>query len=145
MIIKRILGPTDREAVYISIENSEGATLNRGEVVEWDTDATGNLIGKAVEEIDSSNPQHTAGVVEDVTIVDAAYGLIQVYGLHDAVLTITTATVGLAVSGTVESSVGKVGDHSASTDLAANDNHAMIGSAIAVVDTNSAQIFLRCM
>ena len=145
MIIKKLLGPTDTEAIYISVLNKEGATLNRGEVVEWDTDATGNLIGKSVEEMDSSEAQHIAGVVQDVTIDDDIYGLIQVYGLHDAVLTASTVTVGLAVSGTVESSVGKVDDASASTDLAANANQAMIGAAIAVVDTNSAQIFLRIM
>ncbi len=146
MIIKNLLANNgDTDAIYISILNAEGATLNRGEIVEWDTDATGDNIGKSVEEVDSSTPQHVAGVVQNPTIADGVYGLIQVYGLHDAVLTVTTATVALAVSATVESSVGKANDHSASTDLAANANHGIFGSVVAVVDTNSAQIFLRIM
>ncbi len=142
MLIKNANERGVAEQISISVENQEGAALNRGEVVEWDTT---NTIGVSVEELDSSTAQHVAGVVEDTTIADGEYGLIQIYGLHDAVLTATTVTAGQAVSGTVESSVGKVTDHSASTDLAANANLGIMGAALSVVDTNSAQVFLRCM
>lgn len=128
--------------VVITVENKEGATLNRGEVVEWDTT---NTIGLSVEELDSNTAQHVAGVVEDTTIADGKRGLIQIHGLHDAVLTSTTVTPGLAVSGTVESSVGKVVDHSASTDLAANDAAGIIGVALEVNDTESAKVYIRLM
>lgn len=128
--------------VYIRVKNNEGADLNRGEVVEWETGADA---GFAVEEVDSATPQHVAGVVEDTTIADGEYGFIQIHGLHDAVLTSTTVTVGLAVSADTESSVGKAVDHSASTDLAANANAGIFGVALVVNDTNSAKIFIRLM
>jgi len=142
MIIKRLGQAADTSAIYATIQNNEGATLNRGEVVEWDLDAN---VGSGVEEVDSATPQNVAGVVEDATIADTAEGLIQVYGLHDAVLTNTTLTAGAAASADTESSVGKAVDHSASTDLAANAALGIIGATLEVNDTNSAKIFLRCM
>lgn len=142
IVIKRLGRSDDLGQIYVSIQNNEGATLNRGEVVEWDLDAN---VGFGVEEVDSATPQNVAGVVENGTILDTKSGLIQIYGLHEAVLTSTTVTAGAAVSADTESSVGKAVDHSASTDLAANLALGIIGAAIEVVDTNSAKIFLRCM
>lgn len=128
--------------VYIPVENKEGATLNRGEVVEWDTT---NTIGFSVEEVDSAGPQHVAGVVEDTTIESDAVGMIQIHGLHDAVLTSTTLTPGLAASADTESGVGKLVDHSAATDVAANAAGAIVGACLEVNDTNSAKVMLRLM
>lgn len=142
MIIKHLGRAADTEAIYVTVQNNEGATLNRGEVVEWDLDAN---IGFGVEEVDAATPQHVAGVVEDTTIASTKPGLIQVYGLHDAVLTNTTLTAGAAASADTESGVGKAVDHSASTDAAANTALGIIGATLEVVDTNSAKIFLRCM
>lgn len=142
IVIKRLGRSDDLGQIYVSIQNNEGATLNRGEVVEWDLDAN---VGFGVEEVDAATPQHVAGVVEDSTIADTKQGLIQVYGLHEAVLTNTTLTAGGAASADTESSVGKAVDHSASTDLAANAALGIIGATLSVVDTNSAKIFLRCM
>lgn len=132
----------DPAKMFIDVENKEGATLNRGEIVEWDLT---NTVGFSVEEVDSATPAHVAGVVEDTTIADGAVGRIQISGLHDAVLTSTTVTAGLAVAADTESGVGKAVDHSASTDLEAYQAAAIIGVALVVNDTNSAKIYLRLM
>lgn len=142
IVIKRLGRSDDLGQIFVSIQNNEGATLNRGEVVEWDTDADP---GFGVEEVDSAFPQHVAGVVEDVTIADAKDGLIQIYGLHEAVLTSTTITLALAVVADTESSVGKAVVASISTDLAANLAQSLFGTVLETNDTNSAKIFLRCM
>ena len=142
IIIKRLGQHDDTPAIYVSIKNAEGATLNRGEVVEWDTD---DEIGYGVEEVDSLNPEHIAGVVEDATIADNAPGLIQVYGLHDAVLTVTTVTAGLAVIGDTEGGVGKALVASASTDAAGSTAAGIFGAVLEVNNTDSAKVFIRCM
>lgn len=142
MLIKQ-LNRSDPDKVFIAVENQEGAALNRGEVVEWDTT---NTLGVSVEELDANESPLVAGIVEDTTIADQAYGLVQVWGYHDAVLTSTTVTVGAAVSATVESSVGKVDDFASALTTSTNAaSLAVVGVALTANDTNSAGVFLRLM
>ena len=140
------LNRTDPEKVFISVYNNEGAALNRGEVVEWDDDATGDNLGVYVEELDANESALACGVVESTTIASAAVGLVQVYGYHDAVLTSTTVTAGAVVSATVESSVGKVDDFASALTTSTNAAAmAIVGVALNVTDTNSAGVVIRMM
>lgn len=146
MLIKQ-LNRSDPDKVFIAIENQEGAALNRGELVEWDTT---NTLGVSVEEVDTNRAALVAGVVEDTTISDGEFGLIQIWGFHDAVLTADTLTVGTPCMATTDSSVGKATDFTASTTdvsvTTAGELHSIIG--VALTDngvSTSAGVMLRLM
>ena len=74
------------EKVYIVVKNAQGAELEPGYVVEWDTTSTAADQGYAVELVDSAlntvsgiGGHKVAGVV-DSTIATGAVGILQIYG-----------------------------------------------------------------
>ena len=132
------LNRTDAEKIFIIVENKEGGALANEDVVEWDST---NNAGISVEKADSANAPNVAGVAIEA-IADGAYGRIQIYGVHTAVATNTTVTIATADA---SETTGDCVDASASTDQAANLALAQFGHVVRVTDTNSSQIFLRCM
>lgn len=146
MLIKQ-LNRSDPDKIFIGIENKEGATLNRGELVEWDTT---NTLGVSCEEVDSNRATLVAGVVEDTTIASNAFGLVQIWGFHDAVLTADTLTIGVPCMATTASSVGKATDFTATTTVLNVTTAGEIMSIIGVPLTDngvstSAGVMLKCM
>ena len=84
MLFKRV-SRSDPEKVFIVVKNTSAATLADGYVVEWDftTEKDGVCVIKPTT-LAVSLGNAVAGVAVE-SIVDDAYGLIQVYGYHSAV------------------------------------------------------------
>lgn len=90
---------TDPEKVYVVVKNSYAtASLTNGQAVMWDyeTDADGVGVTKpSASVVGKSN--HIAGIVAE-TIAAGAYGLVQVYGHHTAILVRTTTAAGCKIA-----------------------------------------------
>lgn len=100
MLFQRI-NRTSPDKVFIIVHNNEGGNLVRGDVVEFDIPADAGCVpGVSVELADSAAATLVAGVMEGKTfgggtVANGEYGLCQVYGHHDGIVTDgTVATAG---------------------------------------------------
>lgn len=91
MIFKRI-SRSDPERVFVVVSNGyTTADLTDGQCVQWDmSDANGVSVTKPSEAMKRMNA--FAGIIAD-TIAAGAYGLMQVYGYHAAVIVDSSTTV----------------------------------------------------
>lgn len=129
--------------IVMSVKNTNAAnSFVRGEVVQFVTGSSAN--GNDAILLADNTTGCVAGVADEI-IAAGKSGLVQISGVHDAVLTATTATVKGAVSATVSASIGKVADHTASTAAAADLAAGIMGVVLKVTDTNSAMVYLRLM
>ena len=93
MFFQRI-NRSDPEKIFIVVKNSYStASLTNGQVVIWDwttdVDGVGVTLATATENVSAG--QDVAGVAIE-TIASGAYGLLQVYGYHNAVRVRTMTT-----------------------------------------------------
>ena len=90
MLFKRI-SRTDPERVFIVVKNGYATTVTNGQAVQWDMSAadgvTIDVPGAAFKRMAAF-----AGIICE-TIVNGAYGLMQVYGYHSAVIVDSSTTV----------------------------------------------------
>jgi hypothetical protein len=138
------INPGDPLKIVFRIFNNEASNaFSRGELVQFVTGSTGDGV-KCVRLADNESPC-VAGAIEDTTIAAQKYGMVQISGMHDAVLTTTTATAKGVVSATIASSIGKAQAKNAATTLAGDTPAGILGIVIKVTDTNSSAIYLRLM
>lgn len=99
MLFQRITR-TDPDKVFIIVHNNQGGNIVRGDILEFDDAAGATYPGVSVELADSAAATLVAGVCEGATIgggtvATGDFGLCQVYGYHDAIITDgTVATAG---------------------------------------------------
>ncbi len=140
MAVTQLLNRTDPEKILFTVTNAEGAQLTNGQCVEWDPDGTSGI---SVELTDSVAANLVCGVIVD-TIDTGGVGCAQKWGYHSAVLTTTTVTALTCVQADTS---GKCRNFAASTTdvsgVTAGELHSVIGVVDALVDTNSAGIYLR--
>jgi len=116
MIIMRAAALDEKEEAYISVINNNGAVLQRGDVVKWDTAAaTGETLGKSVSDAGAASLL-VAGVVRGLginntaDIPDGAVGVVQVSGFCDFITTDGSITDGAAlIAGAAVADVGALG------------------------------------
>ena len=89
MIFQRV-NRTDPERVFIIMENSEGATVNKDATVQMDLTAA-DIDGVKMRDMDTANLYAFVGVA-DAAISDNAFGLIQVYGYRSTAQIFQTNT-----------------------------------------------------
>lgn len=73
---------TDPEQLFIVARNVSAATLSAGVPVEWDVVVATD--GNAVTAAKSGSPAGLFAGVTDASMVDSAYGLLQVYGFRQS-------------------------------------------------------------
>ena len=148
MLFKRI-SRSDPEKVFIVVKNTAGATIENGYVVEWDftTEKDGvSVIKPTTMAVSLGNAVAGVGVE---TIVDDAYGLIQVYGYHSAVhaRACTTADVialGSAIRPPLAGSVWSCEGHDPDGTL----NYKTMGFALSIWSSwtsTTISAFLKCL
>lgn len=139
MLFQRI-NRNSPEKVFVSVYNADATALANGDVCTWKTgltEATGSglHVNKSAA---TATLIHVAGVATGA-IAAAAYGLLQVYGIHSAVKATGTITAGThfvvtaATAGTVKA--GTLG----------TDDGAYLGSCLVTQSGGVAGVFLRLM
>lgn len=96
MLFQRING-SDAEKVFIIVQNTSGASLAANVPVYFETDAQSN--GVAVSQMVASGNLLFAGI-NNATLADDAYGLVQVYGARQSVVVSAVVSSYSAVPGT---------------------------------------------
>lgn len=91
------LNRTDAEKVFIICRNTSGATLAANLPVYFETDEQSN--GVAVSQMVTAGNMLFAGV-NDASLADDAYGLVQVYGYRTSAVTSPVVSSFSAVPGT---------------------------------------------
>ncbi len=129
--------------IVMSVKNTNAAiSYVRGEVVQWVTGSSANG-NDTILLADNTSPC-VAGVADEI-IPAGKLGLVQISGVHDAVLTATTQTAKGVVSATVANSIGKVAAHTQGTQVAADVAAGIMGVVLKVTDTASSMVYLRLM
>lgn len=83
MMFKRV-NRDSPEQVFIVVRNSEGATINADQTVQWEV-ASASVDGVRVRDMDTGNLWAFAGVA-DASIANGEYGPIQIYGYRSTAL-----------------------------------------------------------
>lgn len=86
-MIFQSLNRDDPERIFIVVYNSTASALTNGQAVRWDytSDVNGVGVEKPQGRSTDNRGNAFAGIVAE-TIAASAYGLIQIYGYHSAVI-----------------------------------------------------------
>lgn len=144
------LNRTDAEKVFIICRNTSGGTLAVNVPVFFETDAVTD--GNAVSQMVTSGGHLFAGI-NDASLTDDSYGLVQVYGARTSAVYIATVS---ATSGIIGQQMQGVAGQdyltyfsaiSATTTIAQNYCILMesIASAAGKSATANARVFLRAL
>lgn len=145
MLIQKV-NRTDAEKVFINCRNVSAATLSAGAAVEWDVTTVTD--GNAVTAAKSGSLAGLFAGVNDASLTDSSYGLVQVFGYRQSAY-ISGASAGLSPGTFLQPTAGILTDMTMSAATTSGHTYVALFETIAAAAGNSAtlqwNVFIRAL
>lgn len=135
---------TDAEAVFIVCRNISAATVSAGAPVEWDVVSVTD--GNSVTQSKSGSRAGLFAGINDASLADSAYGLVQVYGFRTSAWVSGTTSANQSEAGSFLVPVSGYLDN-ATMSAATTSGHVFVSlmETIATTAVQQANVFIRAL